>query len=393
MTSSAMAIKSQLETMTAEFERLFSETPAVYRAPGRVNLIGEHTDYNDGFVMPAAIDFFTWVAIAANSQPVIRAHSVQFHETVTLELAALAGPPTGHWSDFIRGVAAGLIAAGTKLSGCDLLVDGQVPLGSGLSSSAALEVATATALLGISGQKLSQLDLVKICQKAEHNFVGTRCGIMDQFISQFGEAGHALMLDCRSLEFRSLPIPNGVRIVICNSMVKHALAAGEYNRRREDCEGGVEALRAFLPGIRALRDVSLEQLERHRESMPERVYRRCRHVIAENDRVQQAADALTRGDLVRFGVLMNDSHESLRRDYEVSCRELDALVEAARGCNGVYGARMTGGGFGGCTVNLVRADGVDSFRDQVRADYAKTTGLNAEVYVTSAAQGAGEVAQ
>ena len=389
--TTVMATNSQLEKTTAEFRSLFPGEPKVYRAPGRVNLIGEHTDYNDGFVMPAAIDFFTWVAIATNRAPVIRAHSCQFQETVTLELAALAGPPTGHWSDFVRGVASGLIIAGCKLSGCDLIIDGQVPLGSGLSSSAALEVATATALLGVSGAKLSQLEVVRVCQRAEHDFVGTRCGIMDQFISQFGEAGHALMLDCRSLEFRRLPIPRDVRIVICNSMVKHELAAGEYNRRREDCEAGVEALRAFLPGIRALRDVSLVQLEEHRQSMQERVFRRCRHVITEDDRVQRAAEALSRGDLARFGELMNESHESLRNDYEVSCSELDALVEAARHRKGVYGARMTGGGFGGCTVNLVRADEVESFRHQVCAEYAKSTGLKAEVYVTSAAQGAGEV--
>jgi galactokinase len=363
----------------------------VFRAPGRVNLIGEHTDYNDGFVMPAAIDFATWVAASANGTDSIRAYSVQYNESVTLTLNALTGPPTGHWSDFLRGVTFGLLDIGPRIVGADLLIDGQVPLGAGLSSSAALEVATATALLGVSDAELAAIDVVKVCQSAEHNFVGTRCGIMDQFISRFGEVGHALLLDCRSLQARLVPIPLDVRIVICNTMVKHQLSGGEYNERRADCEEGVRILQTFFPGIHALRDVTLSQLEEHKASLPVRVYRRCRHVISENARTVEAADALSRGDLHTVGKLMAASHESLRTDYEVSCAELDAMVAAAMRCEGVIGARMTGGGFGGCTVNLVAAEKAAEFREKVADKYRQATGITPAIYVTSAAQAASEV--
>jgi len=373
------------------FREHFGTSARIFRAPGRVNLIGEHTDYNDGFVMPVAIDFATWVAGCANETNSIRAHSRQYNETVTLNLDSLEGPPTGHWSDFVRGVVYGLLQAEQKIVGADLLIDGQVPLGSGLSSSAALELATATALQAISHAQLPAIETVKICQNAEHTFVGARCGIMDQFISQFGQAGHALLLDCRSLEPIAVPIPHGVEIVICNTMVKHELASGEYNRRRADCEEGIRILQNFLPGVRALRDVSLADLEAHRTSFPERIYHRCRHVVTENARTQQFADALTRGDLLTVGRLMAESHESLRADYEVSCPELDAMVQSAAHCEGLIGARMTGGGFGGCTVNLVHADCTEAFAKRVAADYFRATTIEPCVYSTTAAQGAGEV--
>jgi galactokinase len=376
-------------SLQARFKQLWGAPPKIFRAPGRVNLIGEHTDYNDGFVMPAAIGFYTWIAIARSDGRTLRVHSEQFNETVELPLDSLAGPPRQHWSDFIRGVAAVLQANGHSLSGANLVVDGHVPIGAGLSSSASLEVATALALLSVSHTAVPPLDLAKLCQRAEHEYVGTRCGIMDQFIAIFGSSAHALILDCRSLAYEALPIPDDVRLVISNSMVRHELAGGEYNRRRADCEAGVKILQKQLPNVRALRDVALTDLERYKNELPDRVYRRCRHIITENARVLEAAEALKAGNLARFGRLMNESHRSLRDDYEVSCRELDLLVELASACDGVYGSRMTGGGFGGCTISLVQSAAVDRFRTTITESYKKETGITPDVYVCSATQGAG----
>ncbi|HEX9110717.1 MAG TPA: galactokinase [Terriglobales bacterium] len=389
MLSPAVSFESIAQLLTERFQQSYGTHPKIFRAPGRVNLIGEHTDYNDGFVMPAAIEFYTWVAASKRNGRILHVHSDQFAETVDLSLDALAGPPRKHWSDYIRGVAAVMQATGYTLSGANLVIQGQVPLGAGLSSSASLEVSTALALISVSNFELPPLELVKICQRAEHEYAGTRCGIMDQFIATFGRSGHALMLDCRSLDYNLLPIPPDVRLVMCNTMVRHELAAGEYNHRRADCETGVRTLGQHLPNVLALRDVTLAGLERHRNELPEPVYRRCRHVISENQRVLAAADALQSRDLGRFGLLMYESHSSLRDDYEVSCRELDLLVELASACEGVYGARMTGGGFGGCTVNLVRSDAVDRFQYRITEAYEERTGKIPDVYVCSAAQGAG----
>jgi len=389
MPSSVVRFESIADSLTERFVRLYGTRPKIFRAPGRVNMIGEHTDYNDGFVMPAAIDLYTWVAVSRRSDRIVQVQSDQFAETVDLSLDALAGPPRKHWSDFMRGVAATIQAAGHTLKGANLIVDGHVPIGAGLSSSASLEVSAALGLLWAASLELPPLEVVNLCQRAEHEYAGTRCGIMDQFIAMFGRSEHALMLDCRSLEHKLLPIPAEVRLVMCNSMVKHELAAGEYNHRRADCESGVRTMRQNLPNVVALRDITLADLERYRSGLPEVVYRRCRHVIRENQRVLAASDALQVGDLARFGQLMYESHASLRDDYEVSCRELDLLVELASTCEGVYGARMTGGGFGGCTVNLVRSDAVDRFENRITDAYARATGKTPDLFVCSAAQGAG----
>ena len=380
-------------SLTHRFRRLFGATPRIFRAPGRVNLIGEHTDYNDGFVLPAAIGFSTWLAASARKDRVLRVRSEQFDESVELSLEKLAGAapassPRKHWSDFIRGVAAVLEASGYGLQGANLLIHGQVPVGAGLSSSASLEVSIALALLSISRSECPPLDLAKICQRAEHEYVGTRCGIMDQFVAVFGVSGHALLLDCRSLDYETLVIPADVRLLICNSMVRHELATGEYNRRRADCEAGVRILRERLPNITALRDVSLTDLEKYKSDLPDVVYRRCRHVIGENQRVLAAAAALKSGDLLQFGQLMYASHRSLRADYEVSCRELDLLVEMASTCEGVFGARMTGGGFGGCTIALVRSDAVEHVQGIITEAYRNKTEITPDIYICSAAQGA-----
>jgi galactokinase len=356
-----------------------------------VNLIGEHTDYNDGFVMPAALDFSTWVRLAPLEQHRLQIFSENFNEEVAVDLDDPKIAARGHWSDYPIGVAVVMERAGYRLRGAQLRIRGDVPIGSGLSSSAAIEVATACALAANSGLKIDSRELALLCQRAENEFVGARVGIMDQFISLFGRAQHALLLDCRSLEFKLLPLPDNVRLIICNTMVKHELASSAYNERRAQCEEGVRVLARDYPNVKALRDVTIEQLEAHRSELSEVVYRRCRHVITENARVIQAGEALEDHDLDRFGKLMAESHVSLRDDYEVSADELDLMVELAQKIDGVYGARMTGGGFGGSTVNLVREEKADEFRARIAEGYERVTGLKPEVYVCSAANGAQEV--
>ena len=365
----------------------------VFRAPGRVNLIGEHTDYNDGFVMPAAIDFYTWVRVAPLDTRKLRIKSQNYGEEVEVDLDDPNIAARGHWSDYPIGVAVMLERAGHRLRGAHLEIRGEVPIGSGLSSSAAIEVATSCALTAISGLEIDRRELALICQRAENEFVGARVGIMDQFVSLFGQAHKALLLDCRSLEFKLLPVPDNVRLIICNTMVKHVLASSAYNERRAQCEAGVKHLQRAVPHVKALRDVTREQLEQYGRDMPEVVYRRCRHVITENERVLAAANALERRDLKEFGTLMAESHRSLRDDYEVSSAELDLMVELAQPIEGVYGARMTGGGFGGCTVNLVAVEQRDEFRARVADGYERAMKIKPEIYICTPSDGAEEVRQ
>ena len=374
-----------------KFHLLYGASGQVFRAPGRVNLIGEHTDYNDGFVMPAAIEFYTWIAVAPRDDRRLVIHSTNFPDSIEVDLQADEPSPRSHWTDYVVGVAVMLGRAGHRLRGANLLVHGEVPIGAGLSSSAAIEVAAGLALLGVSGLAMQRADLAKLCQRAENEFVGARCGIMDQFISCCGRAEHAVLLDCRSLDYRLLLLPDEVCLLICNTMVKHELASSEYNARRAECEEGVRRLSRVLPHVRALRDVSSNDLERYSASLPETIYRRCRHVVTENERVTDAARSLERGDLPAFGKLMHDSHLSLRDDYQVSCAELDLMVDLARGLAGVFGARMTGGGFGGCTINLVRTQAVQEFQRDMASAYEKATGLAPQIITTAAAEGAGEV--
>ncbi len=376
------------ESLTSLFRKKFGTSSRLFVAPGRVNLIGDHTDYNDGFVMPAAIGFYTWIAAAKRPEPVLTAFSDRYNEEVVFALDDLSGPPRNHWSDFVRGVAATLQEAGHKLDGANLVIHGDVPLGAGLSSSASLEVAVGLALAEVSSLSVPRLQLVRLCQRAEHEYVGTRCGIMDQFIVAFGAASHALMLDCRSLDYELLPIPPGLSLLLCNSMVRHELASGEYNLRRADCEAGVKLLQEHLPDIGALRDVIIGDLERFKQILPEQVYRRCRHVVGESRRVLDAASAFKASDAHLFGQLMYQSHASLRDDYEVSCKEIDTLVEIASTLPGVYGARMTGGGFGGCTVNLVRTDLAGECQATLAREYENATGIAPSVYICEAVQGA-----
>jgi galactokinase len=374
-----------------KFQVAFGGQPRLFRAPGRVNLIGEHTDYNDGFVMPAAIDLTTYVAIAPREDRLLVIFSENFNEATEFNLDRYAPHGNGHWSDYVRGVAVELMQAGYKLRGANLLIASDLPVGSGLSSSAAVEVAAALALLSIIDVTMGRVQLAKLCQRAENEYVGARVGIMDQFISANGRANHALMLDCRSLDFRLLPLPEHVRLVIANTMVKHSIASGEYNARRAECETAARLLARRIAGVHALRDVTLADVERFRHDLPDTVYKRARHVVSENERVLRAAEALERGDLRAFGQLMRQSHLSLRDDYEVSSEELDVMVEIAAKLPGCYGARMTGGGFGGCTVNLVEADAVAAFTTELAERYEQATNRTPQIYTCAAANGAQEI--
>jgi galactokinase len=376
------------DELTERFREKFHTPPRVFIAPGRVNLIGEHLDYNDGFVLPCAIEFSTRAAVGPRSDQKLVLRSAEFADPFEFDLDSLPRKPLGTWSDYVVGVAIMLRQAGHLSQGANLLVHGEVPIGAGLSSSAAIEVATALALLSLTDAKLPLPEVAKLCQRAENEFVGARVGIMDQFVSCLGKARHALLLDCRSLHFELVPIPEQVKLVICNTMVKHELSGGEYNRRREECEEGVRILSKSIPGIKALRDVTPQQLSSAANTMPPVIYKRCLHVVEEIQRVLQAVDCLRSDDLDEMGRLMGASHRSLRDLYQVSCAELDAMVEAAEELPGYYGGRMTGGGFGGCTVNLVASEHAEAFRESIAERYRERTGISPEIYVCSSADGA-----
>ena len=382
---------TRLSRIVDRFRARFGGTPSLYQAPGRVNLLGEHTDYNDGFVLPAAIGFHCWVAIGPRNDRRLSIYSDNVSIAADLDLSSPPPPPSKTWTDYPFGVALQLERAGFRLRGADIFIFGEVPIGAGLSSSAAIEVATAFALSEQSGYSPNREQLALICQSAENNFVGMRCGVMDQFASLHGQKDHAILLDCRSLQFEPVLIPNAVKLVVSDTMVKHELAAGEYNHRRADCEEAVRRLSAILPGVHALRDVSREQLERNRAALPELPYKRALHVVTENERTVDGAAALREGNVQRFGERMAESHASLRDLYEVSCPELDLMVDLANQQSGVYGARMTGGGFGGATVNLVDADHVGKFTENISRSYHKETGIAPQIYVCETAEGAGPI--
>jgi galactokinase len=370
-----------------EFRDRFGGSAALVRAPGRVNLISEHTDYNDGFVLPAAIDLFCWVAVAPRNDRTLVLFSENFDDTVEVRLDDLHIRATGKWADYPLGVAWALERAGFRLRGANIYIKSDVPLGAGLSSSAAVEVSTGYALLSMAKEALESTNLALLCQKAENEFVGARCGIMDQFVSCHGRKGNVLLLDCRTLNFRQVPIPPKVHLVICNTMIQHRLGTSEYNVRRTECETAVGKLSKVLREIRALRDVSLAELESHRELLGETIFKRCRHVISENQRTVEAATALQTDHVEALREIMANSHRSLRDDYDVSCRELDVMVKLAERQPGVLGARMTGGGFGGCTINLVSAAESGEFRRRISEEYEAATGLKPDIYICQASQG------
>ena len=378
--------------LVEEFRTRFGADARLFSAPGRVNLIGEHTDYNDGFVLPMAIDGRTYVAGARRGDRRVRVYSHALSESHEFDLDVQPGPPSGKWHAFVEGTIRTLAARGLQLHGADLSITSTVPSGAGLSASAALEVSVGYAVLCLSGHASpDRLSLALSAQRAEHDYVGTRCGIMDQYISASALPEHALLIDCRSLESRPVPMMLGSRrIVICDTRVRHELASSEYNLRRSECEEGVSLLSRALPGISALRDVTEEDLARHGAALPPVIARRCRHVVSENARTLAAADALAAQDFERLGALMTASHRSLRDDYQVSCPELDFAVDTALSVSGVYGSRMTGGGFGGCTVTVADAEAVSQVSERMKERFERELGRGVSVFSTTAREGARE---
>jgi len=364
--------------------------PRVFRAPGRVNLIGEHTDYNLGFVLPVALDLATYIAAAPSGDGKLRIYSEDRREQREFDAASLGSlEPAHEWTDYPVGVARELVRAGVAVAGMNLLIRSTVPDGSGLSSSAALEVSSAMALLD--GREFDRLELAKLCQRGERNFVGMPCGIMDQYISVFGRAHSAVEIDCRSLGHRLVKLPEGITFIAVNSMVKHALAGSAYRDRVRECAAAVEGIAVVYPEVRSLRDVSPEQFAGVAGRLPDVVARRARHVVTEDARVNRFVEASSVGDVTGMGELMVASHRSLQHDYEVSCAELDFLVDAALGMDGVYGSRMTGGGFGGCTVTLLRTEAAAAFRKAIARAYEEAMGVTPRIYSCEPSEGAGEV--
>jgi galactokinase len=378
--------------MKDTFQELFgsAEGMRAFRAPGRVNLIGEHTDYNLGFVLPVALDLATTVAMAPTRDGILRIYSEHRQEMRQWNVKDVEGlSPKHDWSDYPIGVAHELIQAGFPIQSANLLIASTVPEGSGLSSSAALEVSSALALLY--GRTLNPMELALLCQRAERNFVGMPCGIMDQYISVFGRRNCAVEIDCRSLGHRLVALPAGITFVAVNTMVKHALASSAYRERVAECAAAVDGLRQQFPGVESLRDASPEQLAAVAPKLSGVVARRARHVVTEDVRVGRFVEASASGDLREMGRLMLESHASLRDDYEVSCQELDFLVDAAMKIDGVYGSRMTGGGFGGCTVTLLRADVAPAFEAQISAAYQARFAVTPSVYACRPSDGAAEL--
>jgi galactokinase len=369
----------------------FKAEPAVFVAPGRVNLIGEHTDYAEGFVMPAAIDFATLAGISPRTDGKVVLYSENFCEERSFDAANLPKKGTKHWSDYPLGVLAILAGEGQRIPAFSLTLWGDVPLSSGLSSSASVEVATALAVTSLLGAQYPGAVLARLCQRAENEFVGANCGIMDQFISANGAEDHALLLDCRDLSFKLAPIPSHVALVIANTMVKHSVAGDAYTSRRAQVEEAAAAIARHRPAVRFLRDATLDDLKRWGAEMSPNALKRARHVISENTRTVAAAEALLKGDLTGLGRLMAEAHRSYSQDFEASCVEADAMVALAQDLPGFIGARLTGGGFGGCTINLVEREHAAEFSEELGARYAAETGIVPQIMICHASRGAHQV--
>jgi galactokinase len=383
-----MAINEAIrEKVVADFLKNFEGKPLLVRSPGRVNIIGEHTDYNNGFVLPAAIDKAVIVAVVPRDDDRIRLYSGEFDERFDTRISELQ-PTDKIWPNYILGVADQLRKRGYTFRGFDLAIDGDVPIGSGLSSSAAVECATAFALNELFSLNIGKKDLAFIAQKAEHEFAKVLCGIMDQFASVFGKKDHVIRLDCQSLEYEYVPLRmEGFRIVLLNTNVKHSLGSTEYNTRRRQCESGVALVKAHHPEVNSLRDVTLAQLDQYVSPVDPLVYRRCKYVVEENERLLTGCEDLKAGNVEALGKKMFRSHDGLSKEYEVSCAELDFLVDAVRNHPGVLGARMMGGGFGGCTINLVKEAAIDELIREVAASYSKMMGKELTPYIASIEDG------
>ncbi len=362
------------------FQTLYKEEPIITRSPGRVNIIGEHLDYNEGYVLPAAIDKAIYVAISKRNDDEIYLHSVDYNENYQVSLDEIK--PTKNWATYILGVTDQLIKRGHKISGFNLVLDGDVPVGAGLSSSAAVECATAFALNELYSLGLEKLEMVKIAQKAEHTFAGVRVGIMDMFASMFGKKDHVIKLDCRSLEYEYKPFKlEGYKVVLFNTNVEHSLASSEYNTRRKQCEQGVAWVKEHHPEVTALRDTDMNMLDKYVLPKDGIIYKRCKYVVEEIDRLLIGCDDLERGDIKALGQKMFRTHEGLSKEYEVSCKELDYLVNAVKDNVDVIGARMMGGGFGGCTINIIKEEAINTLQEKLSKEYKDAMGLELTTYI------------
>jgi galactokinase len=376
--------------MLASVEKLyrerFNETPLLVRSPGRINIIGEHTDYNNGFVLPGAIDKAIYVAVGKRNDEAIHLYAVDFKESYEVLISDME--PTHTWATYILGVAHELLQRGYPVSGFNLVIDGDIPLGAGLSSSAAVECATVFALNELFELGIDKLEMVKIAQKAEHVYAGVMCGIMDQFASMFGKKDHVIKLDCRSLEFEYIPVKlEGYKLVLFNSNVKHSLASTAYNVRRQQCEQGVAWVKEHHPDVNSLRDVTMPMLDEYVLPKDALVYKRCRFIVGEIARLLAACNDLQNGDIAGMGKKMFETHEGLSKEYEVSCKELDYLVHLVKNDEAVLGARVMGGGFGGCTINIIREDTVNAIADKLTVLYKAETGLELTSYVVQTDDG------
>lgn len=375
-----------------EFIRVFGpvgqDWPRVYQAPGRINLIGEHTDYNGGFVLPSTIDLYTWVAVAPREDRMLRVYDGLGSRLHTLDLDHIEPGEKGQPVEYFKAVAWALAEHGVPLRGSDVAVAGNIPIGGGLSSSASLELALAFALLETSGVEMDREKLALICQQAEVEFVGAQCGVMDQFVVALGAPGQALKLNCRTLNYQLLAIPPELQLLVVHSGVSHRVSTGSYNSRRQECDAALKILQGVIPGMEYLCGLKKNLLEQNRKLLGDVAYRRVRHVVTENQRVLDAENALRNGDLEGLGVLVGQSHISLRDDFEVSCPELDRLVEIASGCDGVLGSRMMGGGFGGCIISLVREGAAGRAAAQIVAQYARKQGQTPWMHLAGPARAA-----
>lgn len=376
-----------IESLKASFVKTFNTEAIIVKSPGRINIIGEHTDYNGGFVMPAAINKAIYVAVSKRTDNEIHLYSESYQQFHNCSIESIEKSDKG-WVNYILGVADQLKKRGYKFGGFNLYLDGNVPLGAGLSSSAALECATVFAIDYLNNLGISQMDKALISQKAEHVFAGVNCGIMDQFASVFGKKDYAVMLDCRSMKYVYIPLKlDGYKLVLLNTNVKHSLSDSAYNTRRSQCEQGVAWVSEFVAGVTSLRDVNRAMLEQYVKPKSLEVFQKCNFVVEEIERVVKAADQLANGDLAALGHLMLQTHEGLSRDYEVSCAELDFLVELVKNDDAVLGARMMGGGFGGCTINIVKDEAIDELIDRAKIDYKERFNLELDAYVVQTDNG------
>lgn len=382
-----MQIFSIAHTIKDRYKELFDGEPIVVRSPGRVNIIGEHTDYNEGFVLPAAIDKASYVAVGRRDDDNIKLYSEEFSEPFDVTLSTLAPTDKG-WPNYILGVADQLVKSGHAIKGFNLVLSGDVPIGAGLSSSASIECATGFALSELFGLSIPRLELVKMAQRAEHLFAGVRVGIMDMFASVFGKRDHVIKLDCRSLDYEYVPLKmDGIKIVLFNSNVEHSLASSEYNTRRQQCEAGVALLKKNYPEVQSLRDATMEMLHKYVEPVDPLIYKRCKYVVEEKERLLGGCEDLKRGDIKALGQKMFQTHNGLSTEYEVSCKELDFLVDQVRNNEAVLGARMMGGGFGGCTINLVKEEAIEELVRETTAAYSQQMNLELLTYIAQIEDG------